>query len=71
MGFPALQLCVQTQQLISSLTHVEWQWQGFQCLLPRRTPQGMVLAQGVIEGDRLQGVLQSRSHLHPLVSVAQ
>jgi hypothetical protein len=31
----------------------------------------MGLAQGVIESDRLQGVLQSRSHLHPLVPVAQ
>jgi hypothetical protein len=31
----------------------------------------MALAQGMIECDRLQGVLQSRSHPHPLVSVPQ
>jgi hypothetical protein len=31
----------------------------------------MALSQGVIECDRLQRVLQSRSHLHPLVPVPQ
>jgi hypothetical protein len=31
----------------------------------------MAVAQGVIEGDRLHSMLQSRSHLYPLVSVAQ
>jgi len=66
-----LQLHVQTQELISSLTGVGWQRQGLQCALPRPTPQRMALAQGVIESDRLQGVLQSRSHPHPPVSVPQ
>jgi hypothetical protein len=67
----AFVIAIQTEQLVSSLTGVGWQRQVLQCALSRFTPQAMTLSQGVIECDRLQGVLQSRSHPHPLVTVSQ
>jgi hypothetical protein len=38
---------------------------------PPETPQPSALPQPVIEGDRLQRVLQARSHLHPSMTVPQ
>src|SRR5215510_1216555 len=57
------------QQFVPPLTGVTRQSPGLECFLPRGTPQRPPLPQRVIESDRLQRVLHSRSHLHPLMSV--
>jgi hypothetical protein len=68
---PLLQLRVQTEQLTSSLTGVGWQRYSFQCAPSPRTPECTALSHGVIERDGLQRVLQTGSHPHPLITVAQ
>jgi len=39
--------------------------------LARSTPQRRAFSQGALEGHGLQRVLQSRSHLHPLMTIPE